>query len=58
MEGQRVWSDVGVVRNFDMVRGKVKIVTVNVWVDGKLGITAIQCFYTDDERFFIGQKSC
>ena len=46
------------VRNFDMVKGKVKIVTVNVWVDGKFGITAVQCFYTDDERFFIGQKSC
>lgn len=57
LEGQVEFNDRKVIKNFDKIVDKLKIVTVNVWTDEKGHIISIQFYYTDDESFFVGTKS-
>ncbi len=51
------FTDKKVIKNYDHIIDKLKIVTVNIWTNEKGHINTLQSFYTDGESFFIGGKS-
>ena len=51
------FSDKKVIKNYDQIFYKLKIVTICVWTSEKGYIVAFQFYYTDGDSFFVGAKS-